>query len=187
MTFNPAGSYAVDGLKPDTLYFFSLAARSEMGLGVYTQPIEARTAQSSKSFLLCLSRLYFSPQRPLTSKCVKWMSLTAGSSRFRFTNFSVASSRAYIGLHRWQSGTFNQARKRRQYSQPWSTCPTSTSSPLSPTLTLLSICVRVSSVFIIKGPCLWVWFPLLSFYFSTSLCTLWCQHIKCHWTNCFGY
>lgn len=48
MTFNPAGSYAVDGLKPDTLYRFSLAARSEMGLGVYTQPIEARTAQSSE-------------------------------------------------------------------------------------------------------------------------------------------
>ncbi|XP_050925868.1 receptor-type tyrosine-protein phosphatase F isoform X9 [Lates calcarifer] len=46
VTFNPAGSYAVDGLKPDTLYYFSLAARSEMGLGVYTQPIEARTAQS---------------------------------------------------------------------------------------------------------------------------------------------
>ncbi|XP_065810392.1 receptor-type tyrosine-protein phosphatase F isoform X14 [Labrus bergylta] len=46
VTFNPAGSYAVVGLKPDTLYRFSLAARSEMGLGVYTQPIEARTAQS---------------------------------------------------------------------------------------------------------------------------------------------
>uniref|UniRef100_UPI0037E7C8C1 receptor-type tyrosine-protein phosphatase F isoform X7 n=1 Tax=Semicossyphus pulcher TaxID=241346 RepID=UPI0037E7C8C1 len=44
--FNPAGSYAVEGLKPDTLYRFSLAARSEMGLGVFTQPIEARTAQS---------------------------------------------------------------------------------------------------------------------------------------------
>ncbi|XP_069548535.1 receptor-type tyrosine-protein phosphatase F isoform X13 [Brachyistius frenatus] len=44
--FDPAGSYAVDGLKPDTLYRFSLAARSEMGLGVYTQPIEVRTAQS---------------------------------------------------------------------------------------------------------------------------------------------
>ncbi|XP_026112414.1 receptor-type tyrosine-protein phosphatase F-like isoform X9 [Carassius auratus] len=44
--FNPAGSYAVEGLKPDTLYKFTLAARSEMGLGVYTQPIEARTAQS---------------------------------------------------------------------------------------------------------------------------------------------
>lgn len=54
VTFNPAGSYAVDGLKPDTLYRFSLAARSEMGLGVYTQPIEARTAQSSKSSLLSL-------------------------------------------------------------------------------------------------------------------------------------
>ncbi|KAI3374255.1 hypothetical protein L3Q82_006102 [Scortum barcoo] len=49
VTFNPAGSYAVDGLKPDTLYHFSLAARSEMGLGVYTQPIKARTAQSTPS------------------------------------------------------------------------------------------------------------------------------------------
>ena len=49
VTFNPDGKYAVEGLKPDTLYRFSLAARSEMGLGVYTQPIEARTAQSSKS------------------------------------------------------------------------------------------------------------------------------------------
>ncbi|XP_054872000.1 protein tyrosine phosphatase receptor type Fa isoform X26 [Amphiprion ocellaris] len=46
VTFDAAGSYAVDGLKPDTLYMFSLAARSEMGLGVFTQPIEARTAQS---------------------------------------------------------------------------------------------------------------------------------------------
>uniref|UniRef100_A0A8C5I3Q6 Receptor-type tyrosine-protein phosphatase F n=1 Tax=Gouania willdenowi TaxID=441366 RepID=A0A8C5I3Q6_GOUWI len=49
VSFNPAGSYAVEGLKPDTLYRFSLAARSEMGLGVYTQPIEARTAQSTPS------------------------------------------------------------------------------------------------------------------------------------------
>ncbi|XP_061776868.1 receptor-type tyrosine-protein phosphatase F-like isoform X15 [Nerophis ophidion] len=46
VTFDPAGSYAVDGLKPNTLYRFSLAARSENGLGVYTQPIDARTAQS---------------------------------------------------------------------------------------------------------------------------------------------
>ncbi|XP_049603601.1 receptor-type tyrosine-protein phosphatase F isoform X13 [Syngnathus scovelli] len=46
VTFDPAGSYTVDGLKPDTVYRFSLAARSEMGLGVYTQAIEARTAQS---------------------------------------------------------------------------------------------------------------------------------------------
>ncbi|XP_070397699.1 receptor-type tyrosine-protein phosphatase F isoform X2 [Nothobranchius furzeri] len=49
VTFNPAGSYVVEDLKPDTLYHFSLAARSEMGLGVYTQPIEARTAQSTPS------------------------------------------------------------------------------------------------------------------------------------------
>ncbi|XP_047662494.1 receptor-type tyrosine-protein phosphatase F isoform X2 [Tachysurus fulvidraco] len=49
VTFNPAGSYAVEGLKPDTLYMFSLAARSEMGLGVFTKPIEARTAQSTPS------------------------------------------------------------------------------------------------------------------------------------------
>lgn len=52
--FDPAGSYAVENLKPDTLYRFSLAARSEMGLGVYTQPIEARTAQSSKSVIRLL-------------------------------------------------------------------------------------------------------------------------------------
>ncbi|XP_031733670.1 protein tyrosine phosphatase receptor type Fa isoform X3 [Anarrhichthys ocellatus] len=48
-TFDPAGSYAVDGLKPDTIYMFSLAAKSEMGLGIFTQPIEARTAQSTPS------------------------------------------------------------------------------------------------------------------------------------------
>ncbi|XP_068195894.1 receptor-type tyrosine-protein phosphatase F-like isoform X5 [Antennarius striatus] len=46
VTFDPVGSYAVDHLKPDTLYYFSLAAHSDMGLGVFTQPIEARTAQS---------------------------------------------------------------------------------------------------------------------------------------------
>uniref|UniRef100_A0A8C6PLD9 Receptor-type tyrosine-protein phosphatase F n=1 Tax=Nothobranchius furzeri TaxID=105023 RepID=A0A8C6PLD9_NOTFU len=46
VTFNAAGSYAVDGLKPDTVYLFSLAARSERGLGLFTQPAEARTTQS---------------------------------------------------------------------------------------------------------------------------------------------
>ncbi|XP_069007105.1 protein tyrosine phosphatase receptor type Fa isoform X2 [Embiotoca jacksoni] len=46
VTFAATGSYAVDGLKPDTVYMFSLAARSEMGLGVFTQPIESRTVQS---------------------------------------------------------------------------------------------------------------------------------------------
>ncbi|KAM4739996.1 protein tyrosine phosphatase receptor type Fa, partial [Anableps anableps] len=46
VTLSAAGSYAVDGLKPDTLYSFSLAARSERGLGVFTQPIQARTTKS---------------------------------------------------------------------------------------------------------------------------------------------
>ncbi|XP_041647503.1 receptor-type tyrosine-protein phosphatase S-like isoform X4 [Cheilinus undulatus] len=46
VNFEPAGSYAVDGLKPDTLYVFTLAARSSMGLGLFTQPIEAKTAQT---------------------------------------------------------------------------------------------------------------------------------------------
>ncbi|XP_029943506.1 protein tyrosine phosphatase receptor type Fa [Salarias fasciatus] len=40
------GSFAVDGLKEDTSYTFSLAARSEMGLGVFTQPVQARTIRS---------------------------------------------------------------------------------------------------------------------------------------------
>uniref|UniRef100_A0A4W4ELS5 Receptor-type tyrosine-protein phosphatase F n=1 Tax=Electrophorus electricus TaxID=8005 RepID=A0A4W4ELS5_ELEEL len=46
VTFDPAGSYAVEGLKPDTLYEFTLAARSELGVGVFTRPVQARTAQS---------------------------------------------------------------------------------------------------------------------------------------------
>lgn len=48
LTLEPAGSYAVDNLKPDTVYAFSLAARSQKGLGVFTPAIEARTAQSSE-------------------------------------------------------------------------------------------------------------------------------------------
>lgn len=48
MEFDPTSSYAVEGLKPDTLYKFRLGARSELGVGVYTPTIEARTAQSSK-------------------------------------------------------------------------------------------------------------------------------------------
>lgn len=66
VTFDPAGSYAVDGLKPDTLYRFSLAARSEMGLGVYTQAIEARTAQSSKSLILIW--FYLPPPAPAANQ-----------------------------------------------------------------------------------------------------------------------
>ncbi|CAI9535025.1 unnamed protein product, partial [Staurois parvus] len=49
VTFAPASSYAVEGLKPDTPYSFQLAASSAMGLGVYTSVVQARTAQSMPS------------------------------------------------------------------------------------------------------------------------------------------
>ncbi|CAB1324046.1 unnamed protein product [Coregonus sp. 'balchen'] len=87
VTFPPAGSYAVEGLKPDTLYMFSLAARSEMGLGVYTQPIEARTAQSTPSappqevHLLSLSS---------TSIKVSWVAPPAASRHGDIVRYSMA-------------------------------------------------------------------------------------------------
>ncbi|XP_032286893.1 receptor-type tyrosine-protein phosphatase F isoform X12 [Phoca vitulina] len=49
VTFDPTSSYTLEDLKPDTLYYFQLAARSEMGVGVSTPTIEARTAQSMPS------------------------------------------------------------------------------------------------------------------------------------------
>ncbi|KAM3914324.1 receptor-type tyrosine-protein phosphatase F isoform 6-T6 [Leptodactylus fuscus] len=49
ITFAPSSFYAVEGLKPDTMYNFKLAASSSMGLGVYTPVIQARTAQSMPS------------------------------------------------------------------------------------------------------------------------------------------
>uniref|UniRef100_A0AAQ5X4N2 Receptor-type tyrosine-protein phosphatase F n=1 Tax=Amphiprion ocellaris TaxID=80972 RepID=A0AAQ5X4N2_AMPOC len=87
VTFDAAGSYAVDGLKPDTLYMFSLAARSEMGLGVFTQPIEARTAQSSLSAppqevrLLSLSS---------TSIKVSWVAPPTDSRSGEIVSYSLA-------------------------------------------------------------------------------------------------
>uniref|UniRef100_A0A3Q1CYA9 Receptor-type tyrosine-protein phosphatase F n=1 Tax=Amphiprion ocellaris TaxID=80972 RepID=A0A3Q1CYA9_AMPOC len=84
VTFDAAGSYAVDGLKPDTLYMFSLAARSEMGLGVFTQPIEARTAQSSppqEVRLLSLSS---------TSIKVSWVAPPTDSRSGEIVSYSLA-------------------------------------------------------------------------------------------------
>ncbi|XP_077463802.1 protein tyrosine phosphatase receptor type Fa [Stigmatopora argus] len=46
VNLEPSASYAVDGLKPDTVYFFTLAAKSASGLGVFTAPVEGRTARS---------------------------------------------------------------------------------------------------------------------------------------------
>uniref|UniRef100_A0A8C2DMC6 Receptor-type tyrosine-protein phosphatase F n=1 Tax=Cyprinus carpio TaxID=7962 RepID=A0A8C2DMC6_CYPCA len=87
VTFDPAGSYAVEGLKPNTLYKFSLAARSEMGLGVFTQPIEARTAQSTPSappqdvHLLSLSS---------TSIKVSWVAPPAASRHGAIVRYTVS-------------------------------------------------------------------------------------------------
>uniref|UniRef100_A0A8C9ZKU9 Receptor-type tyrosine-protein phosphatase F n=1 Tax=Sander lucioperca TaxID=283035 RepID=A0A8C9ZKU9_SANLU len=87
-TFDPAGSHAVDGLKPDTLYMFSLAARSEMGLGVFTQPIAARTAQSSK---------YSTPPQEVrllslssTSIKVSWVAPPTDSRHGELVRYSLA-------------------------------------------------------------------------------------------------
>ncbi|XP_075853560.1 receptor-type tyrosine-protein phosphatase F isoform X14 [Microcebus murinus] len=49
VTFDPTSSYTLEDLKPDTLYCFQLAARSDLGVGVFTPTIEARTAQSMPS------------------------------------------------------------------------------------------------------------------------------------------
>ncbi|KAG3282967.1 protein tyrosine phosphatase, receptor type F, transcript variant X20 [Ictidomys tridecemlineatus] len=49
VTFDPTSSYTLEDLKPDTLYRFQLAARSDVGVGVFTPTIEARTAQSMPS------------------------------------------------------------------------------------------------------------------------------------------
>ncbi|XP_051712550.1 receptor-type tyrosine-protein phosphatase F isoform X9 [Oryctolagus cuniculus] len=49
VTFDPTSSYTLEDLKPDTLYRFQLAARSDLGVGVFTPTIEARTAQSMPS------------------------------------------------------------------------------------------------------------------------------------------
>ncbi|XP_059503996.1 protein tyrosine phosphatase receptor type Fa isoform X13 [Stegostoma tigrinum] len=47
--FDPKSSYIVEGLKPDKMYYFRLAARSDHGLGAYTQRISAKTMQSMPS------------------------------------------------------------------------------------------------------------------------------------------
>lgn len=46
-TFGPASSYIVEGLRPNTEYFFSLAAISNRGTGAFTKVISQRTSQAS--------------------------------------------------------------------------------------------------------------------------------------------
>ncbi|XP_031751433.1 receptor-type tyrosine-protein phosphatase delta isoform X40 [Xenopus tropicalis] len=46
ITIDPATSYRLQGLKPNSLYYFRLAARAQVGLGASTAEISARTMQS---------------------------------------------------------------------------------------------------------------------------------------------
>ncbi|XP_077109678.1 receptor-type tyrosine-protein phosphatase S isoform X5 [Ranitomeya variabilis] len=48
-TFDPATSYLVEGLKPNTEYIFRLAARSNQGQGAWTLDVKERTMQSKPS------------------------------------------------------------------------------------------------------------------------------------------
>ncbi|XP_044124229.1 receptor-type tyrosine-protein phosphatase S isoform X3 [Bufo gargarizans] len=48
-TFDPATSYLVEGLKPNTEYIFRLAARSNQGQGAWTSDVKERTMQSKPS------------------------------------------------------------------------------------------------------------------------------------------
>ncbi|XP_051285206.1 receptor-type tyrosine-protein phosphatase F isoform X7 [Dicentrarchus labrax] len=113
VTFNPAGSYGVEGLKPDTLYHFSLAARSEMGLGVYTQPIEARTAQSMPG----------APPRKLeveainsTAIRVTWKPPLQGKQHGQIRGYQVIFSRLENGEPRGQPNIMDVALPEAQWN-----------------------------------------------------------------------
>ncbi|XP_070642801.1 receptor-type tyrosine-protein phosphatase F isoform X6 [Bos indicus] len=87
VTFDPTSSYTVEDLKPDTLYRFQLAARSELGVGVFTPTIEARTAQSTPSAppqkVTCVSV-------GSTTVRVSWVPPPADSRNGVITQYSVA-------------------------------------------------------------------------------------------------
>ncbi|XP_069843550.1 receptor-type tyrosine-protein phosphatase F isoform X9 [Dipodomys merriami] len=87
VTFDPTSSYTLEDLKPDTLYRFQLAARSDMGVGVFTPTIEARTAQSTPSAppqkVTCVSV-------GSTTIRVSWVPPPAASRNGVITQYSVA-------------------------------------------------------------------------------------------------
>ncbi|XP_059358158.1 receptor-type tyrosine-protein phosphatase F isoform X5 [Carassius carassius] len=118
VTFEPAGSYAVEGLKPDTLYKFSLAARSEMGLGVFTQPIEARTAQSMPG----------APPRKVeveavnsTAIRVTWKPPISGKQHGQIRGYQVIYSRLENGEPRSQPNILDVALPEAQWKMEEST------------------------------------------------------------------
>ncbi|XP_060062040.1 receptor-type tyrosine-protein phosphatase F isoform X8 [Erinaceus europaeus] len=87
VTFDPTSSYTLEDLKPDTLYRFQLAARSDLGVGVFTPTIEARTAQSTPSAppqkVTCVST-------GSTTIRVSWVPPPADSQNGVITQYSVA-------------------------------------------------------------------------------------------------
>ncbi|XP_041134225.1 receptor-type tyrosine-protein phosphatase F-like isoform X7 [Polyodon spathula] len=87
LNLNPADSYAVEGLKPDTMYKFTLAAHSDFGVGVYTQPIEARTAQSTPS---APPQEVHAVSLSSTSIKVSWVAPPAGSRHGAIVQYTVA-------------------------------------------------------------------------------------------------
>ncbi|XP_039533391.1 receptor-type tyrosine-protein phosphatase F isoform X6 [Pimephales promelas] len=112
VTFDPAGSYAVEGLKPDTVYKFSLAARSEMGLGVFTQPIEAKTAQSMPG----------APPRKVevealnsTAIRVTWKPPLSGKQHGQIRGYQVIYSRLENGEPRGQPNIMDVALPEAQW------------------------------------------------------------------------
>uniref|UniRef100_A0A667X3H7 protein-tyrosine-phosphatase n=1 Tax=Myripristis murdjan TaxID=586833 RepID=A0A667X3H7_9TELE len=48
-TFGPTSSYVVEGLRPNTEYYFSLAAVSNKGIGAFTNDISQKTLQAKPS------------------------------------------------------------------------------------------------------------------------------------------
>ncbi|XP_051044576.1 receptor-type tyrosine-protein phosphatase F isoform X10 [Phodopus roborovskii] len=87
VTFDPTSSYTLEDLKPDTVYHFQLAARSDLGVGVFTPTIEARTAQSTPSAppqkVTCVST-------GSTTVRVSWVPPPADSRNGIITQYSVA-------------------------------------------------------------------------------------------------
>ncbi|XP_076790464.1 receptor-type tyrosine-protein phosphatase F isoform X8 [Arvicanthis niloticus] len=87
VTFDPTSSYTLEDLKPDTLYHFQLAARSDLGVGVFTPTVEARTAQSTPSAppqkVTCVST-------GSTTVRVSWVPPPADSRNGVITQYSVA-------------------------------------------------------------------------------------------------
>ncbi|XP_043856422.1 receptor-type tyrosine-protein phosphatase F isoform X13 [Dromiciops gliroides] len=87
VTFDPTSSYVLEDLKPDTLYHFQLAARSDLGVGVFTPPIETRTEQSTPSAppqdVRCVST-------SSTTVWVSWVPPPAASRNGVITQYSIA-------------------------------------------------------------------------------------------------